>query len=178
MAMLPPVSAAAGGPCGCTPETHGDMWERRVMRVRSVMGLVIAGILLAACSAAPSKSINATLEEWKMTLSPTVGAAGEVTFTIKNNGEKDHEFVVVKTDLAADKLPTVQSGAETGTVDEDAEAAAGIEAIGEKEDIKAGTDNNVLKLTLKPGHYVIFCNVHDEDLVHYQKGMRTEFTVS
>jgi uncharacterized cupredoxin-like copper-binding protein len=148
------------------------------MGLRRIVVLVMTGVLVAACSASPSKDIKVTLEEWKMTLSPTVGANGEVTFTITNNGEKDHEFVVVKTDLAPDKLPTVQSGAEAGTVDEDAEAAAGIEAMGEKEDITAGSDNVVLKLTLTPGHYVAFCNVHDEDLVHYQKGMHTEFTVS
>jgi uncharacterized cupredoxin-like copper-binding protein len=153
------------------------MRDRRVMALKRVVAVAMTGVLLTACFGGASKDIKATLEEWKMTLSPSTGLAGEVTFTIDNNGEKDHEFVVVKTDLAPDKLPTVASGAEAGTVDEEAEAAAGIEAIGEKEDIKAGTDNNVLKLTLTPGHYVIFCNVHDEDLVHYQKGMHTAFTV-
>lgn len=145
------------------------------MALRRITVLLMAGALLAACSAAPSKDIKATLEEWKITLNPTTGAAGEVTFTINNQGEKDHEFVVVKTDLASDALPTIAEGDEAGTVDEE---GAGIEAAGEMEDILAGTDDNVLTLTLTAGHYVIFCNVHDEDLVHYQKGMHTEFTVS
>lgn len=145
------------------------------MALRRVTALLMAGALLGACSAAPSKDINATLEEWKITLSPSTGAAGEITFTIDNTGEKDHEFVVVKTDLAPDALPTIAEGDEAGTVDEE---GAGIEAMGEEEDILAGTDNTVLKLTLTAGHYVIFCNVHDEDLVHYQKGMHTDFTVS
>lgn len=145
------------------------------MALRRIIVLVLTGALLAACSAAPSKDIKGTLEEWKITLSPTTGAAGDVTFTIDNIGEKDHEFVVVKTDLAPDALPTIAEGDEAGTVDEEGE---GIEAIGEKEDILAGSDGNTLTLTLAPGHYVIFCNVHDEDLVHYQKGMHTDFTVS
>jgi len=144
------------------------------MALRRVVVLLMTGVLLAACSAAPSKDIKATLEEWKITLSPTTGGAGEVTFTIDNIGEKDHEFVVVKTDLAPDKLPTVQEGEDKGIVDEE---GTGFTAIGELEDILAGTDNNEKKLTLDAGHYVIFCNVHDEDLVHYQKGMHTEFTV-
>jgi uncharacterized cupredoxin-like copper-binding protein len=144
------------------------------MALRRVTLLLVAAALVAGCAAAPSKDIKGTLEEWKITLSPTTGAAGEVTFTINNIGEKDHEFVVVKTDLAPDKLPTVAEGDEAGTVDEEGE---GITSIGEKEDIKAGTDNNVLTLTLTPGNYVIFCNVHDEDLVHYQKGMHTAFVV-
>jgi uncharacterized cupredoxin-like copper-binding protein len=146
------------------------------MALRRVLGLVMSGALLAACSAAPSKDVNVTLEEWKMTVSPSTAAAGEVTFTIDNQGEKDHEFVVVKTDLAPDALPTIAEGPEAGTVDEN---GTGFEAVDELEDIKAGTDNNVLTVTgLTPGHYVAFCNVHDEDLVHYQKGMHTEFTVS
>jgi uncharacterized cupredoxin-like copper-binding protein len=144
------------------------------MALRRVMVLLLVGALLAACSAAPSKDVKVNLEEWKMTVSPSSAAAGEVTFTINNQGEKDHEFVVVKTDLAPDKLPTVAEGDEAGKVDEE---GTGFEAIGEMEDIKAGTDNNVLKLTLTPGHYVAFCNVVAEDLVHYQKGMHTEFTV-
>jgi uncharacterized cupredoxin-like copper-binding protein len=144
------------------------------MALRRVTLLLVAAALVAGCAAAPSKDIKGTLEEWKITLSPTTGAAGEVTFTINNIGEKDHEFVVVKTDLAPDKLPVVADGAEAGTVDEE---GSGITSIGEKEDIKAGTDNNVLTLTLTPGNYVIFCNVHDEDLVHYQKGMHTAFVV-
>lgn len=138
---------------------------RRPLSVLAIVGLVVA------CSASPAKDINATLEEWKITLSPTTGAAGEVTFTIDNIGEKDHEFVVVRTDLAPDALPTNAEG----EVDEE---GAGIEPMGEMEDILAGTDDNVLTLTLEPGNYVIFCNVHDEDLVHYQKGMHTAFTVS
>jgi uncharacterized cupredoxin-like copper-binding protein len=144
------------------------------MAVRRVMALLMAGALLAACSASPAKDIKGTLEEWKITLSPTTGAAGEVTFTINNIGEKDHEFVVVKTDLAPDALPTVAEGEDAGIVDEE---GTGFEPIGEKEDILAATDNNVLTLTLTAGNYVIFCNVHDEDLVHYQKGMHTAFTV-
>jgi uncharacterized cupredoxin-like copper-binding protein len=144
------------------------------MALRRVVVMLMTGVLLAACSAAPSKDVKATLEEWKITLSPGTGAAGEITFTIDNIGEKDHEFVVVKTDLAPDKLPTIAEGDEAGTVDEE---GAGIEAMGELEDILKGTDNNELKLTLDAGKYVIFCNVRDEDLVHYQKGMHTAFTV-
>lgn len=144
------------------------------MALRRLTMLLAAAALVTGCAASPSKDIKATLEEWKMTLSPSTGAAGEVTFTIDNIGEKDHEFVIVKTDLAPDKLPTIAEGDEAGTVDEE---GAGIEAVDELEDILAGTDNNELKVTLAAGNYVIFCNVHDEDLVHYQKGMHTAFTV-
>jgi uncharacterized cupredoxin-like copper-binding protein len=143
------------------------------MGVRRVLGVLLIGFLLAACS--PAKASTATLEEWKITLNPSSLASGEVTFTINNQGEKDHEFVIVKTDLAPDALPTVADGPEAGTVDEE---GAGIEAVDELEDIAAGSDGNTLTVNLAPGHYVVFCNVHDEDLIHYQKGMHTEFTVA
>jgi uncharacterized cupredoxin-like copper-binding protein len=159
---------------GCPAEHGPDGGEER-MAGRRVFAVLMAGALMAACAAAPSKDIKATLEEWKITLNPTAGAAGEVTFTISNQGEKDHEFVIVRTDLAPDNLPTVADGEEAGTVDEE---GAGIEAVDELEDIKAGTDNNVLTVTLTAGNYVIFCNVHDQDLVHCQKGMHTAFSVS
>jgi uncharacterized cupredoxin-like copper-binding protein len=169
--MLCPPVAAAGFPSAAAPaQRMREMQERSGMALRRVLVLVMAGALLAACSPAASKDINATLEEWKITVSPTTGAAGEVTFTIDNIGEKDHELVVVKTDLAPDALPTTADG----DVDEE---GAGMDAIGELEDILAGTDDNELKLTLTAGDYVIFCNVVDEDLVHYQKGMHTAFTV-
>jgi uncharacterized cupredoxin-like copper-binding protein len=160
-----------GFPSAAAPaQRMRDMQERSGMALRRFVALALAGTVLAACAAAPAKNVNATLEEWKITVSPTTGAAGEVTFTIDNIGEKDHELVVVKTDLAPDKLPTTADG----DVDEE---GAGMEAIGEMEDILAGTDDNELKLTLTAGKYVVFCNVVDEDLVHYAKGMHTAFTV-
>ncbi len=34
------------------------------------------------------------------------------------------------------------------------------------------------RVSLQPGHYVVFCNLHVEDLLHYQKGMHVDFTVN
>jgi len=143
------------------------------MMKRLLVLAAAAALVIPACSS-DDGGIDITLSDFKVEPSETSAAAGELTFNVTNDAEQTHEFVVVKTDLAPDKLPTVADGDEAGTVDEE---GAGIEAMGEKEDILAGTDNNVLTLTLAAGHYVIFCNVHDEDLVHYQKGMHTDFTV-
>jgi len=136
---------------------------------RAVVLLVSTGVLLAACAAGPAKDIKGTLEEWKITLTPTTGAAGEVTFTIDNIGEKDHEFVIVKTDLAPDALPT----AEDGSVDEEGD---GVELIDEIEDIPVGESQDVTA-TLDAGSYVLICNIVEGDEVHYAVGMRTAFTV-
>ena len=157
------------------------MDRKRTVGVLAAIGVL--ALMASGCSTGPlvtpspkTTAVNVTLTEWAIGTSVSTAPAGQVRFSVVNQGPDDvHEFVVIKTDLAPDALPTVAEGDEAGTVDEEGE---GFEAIGEKEDILAGTDGNVLTLTLTPGHYVIFCNVHDEELVHYQKGMHTEFTVS
>ena len=87
--------------------------------------------------------------------------------------EDTHEFVVFKTDLAPDALPT----ASDGSVDEEGE---GVELIDEIEDIAVG-DTPTLTVSLDAGSYVLICNIvedeGDETIVHYQQGMRTGFTV-
>ena len=44
--------------------------------------------------------------------------------------------------------------------------------------IPPGSTDRSLRLNLEPGHYVIFCNLQVEDLLHYQKGMHIDFTVT
>lgn len=140
--------------------------------VRRGLAIIAIGSLLVSCSSSGPTSgpISATVKEWEITLSSTNIKAGDVTFNIKNDGDNDHEFVVVRTDLAADALPVT----DTGEVDEE---GAGIEAIGELEDILVGT-TGPLTVTLTAGKYVAFCNVNADDNVHYQKGMTLEFTVN
>lgn len=136
-----------------------------------------SAVLVAACSggggpapssggasATPSSSISATLADWSITLSPPVGKAGSVTFSIKNSGANTHEFLVVKTDTPADKLPV-----ENGKVPEDQ-----LTVVDEAEDIEAGKEATLTIENLEPGHYAIICNIEE----HYGKGMHTDFTVA
>ena len=100
--------------------------------------------------------------------------AGEVTFNVGNVGPEDtHEFVIFRTDLAPDALPT----APDGSVDEEGE---GVELIDEIEDIAVGA-TPTLTVSLDAGSYVLICNIvedeGDETIVHYQQGMWTGFTV-
>ena len=48
---------------------------------------------------------TATVAEFKIALDTAKLAAGEETLSIRNNGKITHEFVVVRTDLAAGALP-------------------------------------------------------------------------
>lgn len=120
----------------------------------------------ATNSLAAATKVEATLKEMSIQLSSNTVPAGPVEFAIKNEGKDPHEFVVLKTDLPESKLPLKEN-----KLDEDTK---GIERIGEVEedDLKSG-GSDTLKLDLKPGRYLIICNLPG----HYQAGMKTELTV-
>ena len=99
-------------------------------------------------------------------LDPGSAPAGDITFDITNDAEQTHEFVVFKTDLAADQLPTD----ENGDVDE---AGEGVEHVDEVEDIEGGSTQS-LTVNLDAGSYVLICNLPG----HYGQGMHAGFTVS
>ena len=149
--------------------------------VRKVLALIAIGSLLGACSGqagSTGTTVTASLKEWEIKLSSTDVKAGNITLNFTNNGDKEHEFLVRKTDLAPDKLPLVTSGEDQGRVDEESSELTEAGNPSEIAVIPPGTTGLSLRLNLKPGHYVVFCNLHVEDLFHYTKGMHAEFTVT
>jgi uncharacterized cupredoxin-like copper-binding protein len=128
----------------------------------------------AAGGSGGGTAVAATEKEWQINLSSTTIPAGEITFTVDNQGDKEHEFVVRKTDLQSDALPKNADG----EVSEDAPELTEVGDPSELAEIKSGSTDRSLTVTLQPGHYVIFCNLHVEDLLHYQKGMHVDFTVN
>jgi uncharacterized cupredoxin-like copper-binding protein len=148
-----------------------------VSNLRRGLAVVAVAGLLASCSASgPSTGpVAATLKEWQISLSSTNIKTGAITFNVTNNGDKEHEFVIRKTDLLSDKLPLNADG--SGEVSEDAPELTEVGDPSELAEIKSGSTDRTITVTLQPGHYVIFCNLHVEDLVHYQKGMHVDFTV-
>ena len=119
--------------------------------------------------------VGVRLFEYSVLADPSSGPAGDVTFSAENEGPaENHELVIVRTDLAANALPTKDDG----SVDE---AGADIEVIGEIEEFApGGTESQTF--TLAAGSYVLICNiVHEEGeetIVHYDRGMRRAFEVS
>jgi uncharacterized cupredoxin-like copper-binding protein len=136
--------------------------------LRACAAAIGAAALLASCSGStpPPSSVSAKLSEFKVDLSSATGAAGEVTFNITNSGTVTHEFVVIKSDLASDKLPATAEG----KVDEESTELTGVDEV---EDIAAGS-TATLKVDLEPGHYVLICNLPG----HYTGGMRSSFEVA
>jgi uncharacterized cupredoxin-like copper-binding protein len=139
-------------------------------RVRTVTA-VVASVFLAAtaCSSGADSSTDAIEKDFSITLGTDTLAAGDVTFHITNEGPSTHEFVVFKTDLAEDELPTTTDEDGKDIVDEEGE---GVEAVDEVEDIEAGSDHD-FEVNLTPASYVVICNLPE----HYGAGMHASFTV-
>jgi uncharacterized cupredoxin-like copper-binding protein len=149
---------------------------RRVMNLTWLgAAIAIGAIALAACGGGGGKQsastpaggsqVNVTLKEWALSPDKTSASAGKITFSATNAGTVEHEFVVIKTDKAADGL-TLSGDA----VDE---AASGQTKIDEIAEFAPGT-TKTLTLDLQPGNYVLICNVAG----HYQKGVHAAFTVT
>ncbi|HKE54353.1 MAG TPA: hypothetical protein VKC55_06255 [Actinomycetota bacterium] len=119
--------------------------------------------------------VDVTLEEFAIIPSPASVKAGEVSFHVTNAGPQEvHEFVVLKTDLAVDALPTKSDGSAN-------EEGQGITPIDEIEDIAVGA-TQTLTVSLDAGNYVLICNIVNkkggETVSHYQQGMRAALTVT
>ena len=144
-------------------------------RVTVLGALGALALVSTACGGGGGVTVKASLSEWAITIDRDSVAAGEVTFEVENQGPADpHEFVVLKTDLAADALPTKPEGG----VDE---AGAGVEEIGEIEEFPVGESRSA-SFDLEAGSYVFICNLVEEDdgevEDHYAEGMTVAFTVT
>ena len=113
---------------------------------------------------ATSNDITGSVKEWTVETDATTAKAGEVVFTITNDGTIGHEFLVVKTDIAVGAIPL--------DGDHFAEPTDGLEVIDEIGEFAKGT-TETLTLNLEPGNYQLVCNLPD----HYSAGMNVSFTV-
>ncbi len=114
-------------------------------------------------SADPDAStVHVILTEWAVEPGVATVAPGWVTFNISNESWVPHEFLVIRTDLAADALPVALSKA-----DESQLAVVG--RVGQF----YGQEPKRITLKLDGGGYVLICN----SLAHYQLGVRTAFRV-
>jgi hypothetical protein len=134
-------------------------------RIVAPVAMIAIGMLLAASAAAcgddgedsggdasAGSTVSVTLKEFEIVPDKDSVPAGSVTFRAKNIGPEDlHELVVVKTDLASNKLPTAEDGAAD-------EKGAGVELIGEIEEFAVDGEEEIT-FDLKPGKYVLLCNI-------------------
>jgi len=137
-------------------------------------------VTLAGQSALAPSTINVQLTDHgsngPMSVTPDsfVGAAGKITFVVKNAGTMEHEMIVLKTDTPFDQLPVTDAG------DPPAPVTTGANKVDEADNVAETGDPNLkpgetrtFTATLAAGHYVLVCNLAG----HYQMGMRAPFTV-
>lgn len=142
-------------------------------RIRLTLVAATAAAALAALAAvgavtasahqgrAAATTVKVAMKEWGMPPVPTSAKGGKVTFVVRNVGKLDHEFVVLKTNRPAKALPLKGAKAvETGF-------------LGRIAKFKPAQTRS-LTLTLKPGNYVLICNLP----AHYAAGQRASFRVS
>jgi uncharacterized cupredoxin-like copper-binding protein len=147
-----------------------------MIRARNCLriGLIAAGLSVAAIPLAfAGEPVSITVSLWNkadgtmgITLSADHADGSAVDFHIKNtSADTMHELLITAWRGAADTLPYDANDAQ---VDEDKlPQLAGIE------DMKPGAEA-ILRLPLKPGRYVLFCNQPG----HYKMGMVRVFTMA
>jgi uncharacterized cupredoxin-like copper-binding protein len=118
-------------------------------------------------TAGAGKGLTITMGDYSFTPSAVTTNAGPVTITTPNDGQVEHELVLLKTDRSPASLPV-----KGNEVDEEGLEAKGVETPGEIEEVGPGqTKTGSFKLT--PGSYVMICNLPG----HFQKGMYGSLTV-
>jgi uncharacterized cupredoxin-like copper-binding protein len=139
-----------------------------------VRTLTFSALLLAAAMAGtacqqaspamgPGGAMTATLTDTAVQLSSATVDNGKVAFTVKNTGSVMHSLVVLKTNLAHDKIPA--SSADPAKADERGSVAS-------TGPIQPGVTKQ-FSFDLGAGKYVLICN----EPAHYIVGMHTSFEV-
>ncbi len=133
------------------------------------IGVIVTGLLAAACGGGAASgtggtgTVTATLTDNTVKLDQTSVASGTVTFKVVNSGTVVHSLILLKTDIAHDKLPADPKDAAkvepTGLLKE-----TGQIAVGKAKEFSA---------KLEAGKYVLVCN----EPAHYAIGMHVGFTV-
>ena len=142
------------------------MSHRRIAAIAALVAtsalVVGAGAAWTASDQAAAKKRKVTLEEWSVSSNKKSVKRGRVTFTVANDGNFKHNFVIVRTNKAPDKLPLKKSGLQ----------AKEKVRVGKLKPFKAGKTRK-LTVRLAKGNYVLLCNLPG----HYEAGMFTAFKV-
>ncbi len=118
-------------------------------------GALGAGLIGTAGAQSPghSSTVEITQRDFRFHANVTSVPAGTVTFRVHNRGPSTHEFNVDRTELPDGSLPLRADGLTVNEVS------------------YQSTDE--LTVHLKPGHYVLYCNLEG----HYLGGMHVSLTV-
>lgn len=140
------------------------------LRPAIVAFALAAAVLAAGCSTSSSEAngarINVTMHDFGIKVSRHSVPAGTVVLHVTNDGPSTHELNVDLTRYASGKIPLQPDGL---TANEEAQGLRRIDSI-EQVNLHHTGD---LALELKPGRYVLWCNLEG----HYLGGMHETFDV-
>lgn len=116
--------------------------------------------------------LHLTLDEWTIETDADTVEAGVVKFEAANEGEDDHEVVIVK-GATPDELTITEDGLDESALPE------GAEVLGELEGFPVGGSCEG-SFELEPGDYSLVCNIveESENEAHAHEGMVAALTVS
>ena len=131
---------------------------RKLFVIANAACLALAATLsnAAPAQAATTTHVGVTLKEMSVVLSTSTVPAGSVTFDVTNAGSVEHEFVILRTDIAPGALPA------------NAEQAGKAAEIGHVDEIDPVTGTKSVTVDkMRPGFYILVCNKPG----HYAAGM-------
>ena len=129
---------------------------------------VLGVSLVAGCGATqlatPGRVVDVTERDFAIKVSPRTLQAGNVVIRATNRGPDQHELIVAR--VRDSKLPLRSDGL-TLSEEKLEKSTVGV--------LEPGQPNSVreLHVQLKPGHYVLFCNMSG----HFMGGMRADVVV-
>lgn len=152
-ALAASVAALAIAGCGSNNSSTSNTNET----LKETAGSAEGG---SAATGSLSTKLTTTLDEWSIKGDAAAVKSGSVKVTADNVGAVPHEVVFLKTDTPAGQLKVTN-----GEVSEK-------DSVGDVADI-AGGKSKTGTLDLKPGKYVLVCNIAG----HYEQGMYTSLVV-
>jgi uncharacterized cupredoxin-like copper-binding protein len=133
--------------------------RKLILGLGVVFALAVSIGTLSAGAVTSKNAVAVSLNEFNIIPASQAAPAGTVTFTVKNTGKIEHEFIVVKSSKPAGSLLKGAEADETGSP-------------GEIGSVKSGQTKK-LTLKLKAGHYALLCNLAG----HYKAGQFVDFYV-
>jgi uncharacterized cupredoxin-like copper-binding protein len=148
--------------CGAVPSA------RRALLSAFALAALVASVVgcSAASSSARNPRIDVTMHDFGITVSRHSVRSGLVVLHVTNDGPSTHEINVDLTRYQAGKIPLQRDGLTA------AENAPGLHRIDSIEQVNLHRTED-LTLDLKPGRYVLWCNLEG----HYLGGMHQTFDV-
>jgi hypothetical protein len=145
----------------------------RQLRFALALCIVVAVTACGGGGGSSGGKVDVKLTDYDVIVSTASVSAGTVDFAIDNTGAFVHEILVVRSELAINKLPTTADGRFD-------ETSPQVKIVASVRHVTAGGTASLTK-KLAAGGYFLICNLPAEPgdtMSHFQHGMLAPFTVT